>query len=487
MSSTATAFAPDLHTFRSNVLAFVGRCAPSDGVFDEAAWEASGEPSITTPGSARFVKPPEARRVVTKTLDQGMADNDWAFASTPGGVESLEGGHSAVEALHLLGQLQRLGPEHRAAWTDYFNQYHDEATGYFLGPYIPPADHPSWRDPKACTHPWDHMHDHLVASLCPTMMLLGGRARYRLSRGSQTGRFLDRDYLRHFLHGRDWTGYRGDGNHRAHNPWYLGNEYWYPACILWQITQWEPGTAEARQARRMLDDVWYEWHDRNFSTCGYWIGDLPAQGGDPARLYRGQLQRTGEQPVAWDTPARRHWAGQALMGGCHQLWFYDYDNHPIPDAVRRSQTDVALALQNRHTGHFGLGDIDNPAEFCNNCTDVDCMTVLAMNHHRQDYRRDEIEAAMERAARAILTDRVNAEGVLESQPGRPFTHNFNSVPTLSPAGAGNVLNQSFYLWAIVAACSVVRRSDDPGLQTFLDHDWPRVPSHWLHVPPRSKR
>jgi hypothetical protein len=150
--------------------------------------------------------------------------------------------------------------------------------------------------------------------------------------------------------------------------------------------------------------------------------------------------------------------------------------------VRRAQTDNILALQNRHNHHFGLGDVEDPAGISNNCTDVDCLTVLAINFHRQDYRRDEIERALHAAVRAILADKINADGVLQSRPGEAFTHCFNSVATLSPGDAGNMLDQSFYLWAVMAACSVVKVSDDPQLQTFLDHPWPQTPSHWLWVP-----
>ncbi len=468
-----------LPEFKRGVLQFLERCAVSDGVVNETAWEASNETSIFSEGSRAFIKPEAQRNVAVKTLDERMRTNEWTFASTPAGGESIEGGHSAVEALFLLGELDRLKPENRQAWVDCFNQYQDPETGYYLGPYIPPRDHRSWRDGRVCTHPWAHMHDHLVACLCPTLMLLGGRSRYPLSQGSQTGRFLDRAYLEAFLRGRDWSGYRNDLDFSRQNPWWMGNEFWYPACILWQISVWEAGTAAARQARHLLDDVWYGWHDRNFGVNGFWYGDLD---GDPARLWQGRL---GSEEFTFPprTPDERHWSAIAIMGGAHQLWFYDFDNHPVPEVVRKAQTDAMLAIQNRHHGHFGLGDVDNPAGWSNHCTDVDCMTVLAINHHRQDYRRREIEQALERAMRAILCDRINDAGVLESVPGQPFAHNFNSWPTFSPAGAGNVLNQSFYLWAVIAACRVVRTEVEPPLQRFLEHPWPRVPSHWLWVPP----
>ncbi len=464
--------------FKDNALRFLDRCAVSDGVADEAAWEASDATSIFGPGGQRFVRPEAARRVITRTLTERMRDNVWTFASTPGGSESIEGGHSAVETLFLLGQLERLSSENRRAWVDQFNQYQDRETGYYLGPYVPPRDHQSWRDGKVCTHPWDHMHDHLVACLCPTLMLLGGKSRFPLSQGSMTGRFLDRAYLEHFLHGRDWNDYRHDLDFRRHNPWWMGNEFWYPACILWQITVWEAGSPAARQARCLLDEVWYAWHDANFGVNGFWYGDLD---GDPARLWHGRLP-AGQLPATLRTPDELHWSAMAVMGGAHQLWFYDFDGHAIPERIRQAQTDAVLALQNRHHGHFGLGDVDNPQGWSCNCTDVDCMTVLAMNHHRQDYRRREIAVALQQAMRAILNDRLNADGVLESIPDAPFAHNFNSWSSFSPAGRGNVLNQSFYLWAVVAACSVPQNTNDPAVRSFLDHPWPRVPSHWLWVP-----
>lgn len=468
----------ELPEFKAHVLRFLERCGAADGVADVAAWETSGETSILSPAAQRCVKPAAARRVVTLSLAERLRGNSWAFASTPGGCESIEGGHSAVEALFLLGELDRISPENRRAWVAYFNQYQDRETGYFLGPYVPPRAHRSWRDGRTCTHPWEHMHDHLVSCLCPTLMLLGGASRYPLSRGSMTGRFLERGVLDAYLNGRDWNEYRHDLNFRRHNPWWMGNEFWYPACILWQITVWEAGTPAAQQARDLLDDVWYAWHDRNFASNGFWYGDLD---GDPARLWGGRLP-PGSLPAELRTPDELHGSAMTVMGGAHQLWFYDFDGHAIPASVRIAQTDAVLALQNRHHGHFGMGDVDNPNGWACNCTDVDCMTVLAINSRRQDYRRPEIAAALQRALRAILADRLNADGVLESAPGAPFTHNFNSWETFSPAGCGNVLNQSFYLWAIVAACAVRHDSDDAALRSFLDHPWPRVPSHWLWVP-----
>lgn len=464
--------------YKANVLRFLTRCGVSSGVADVASWDAAGETSIMSPFSRGLVTAEAERQVVTRSLEERIQCDEWAFASTPGGCESIEGGHSAVEALYLLGELDQLSSANKRAWVDYFNQYQDAETGYYLGPYVPPREHHSWRDGRVCTHPWEHMHDHLISCLCPTMMLLDGQSRYPLSQGRQTGRFLDRDYLEGYLWGRDWNDYRFDLNFRRHNPWWMGNEFWYPACILWQISQWEAGTPAASQARKLLDAVWYKWHDENFCLNGFWCGDMD---GNPACRWHGLLE-SGCLPGELETPEEVHWSAITILGGAHQLWFYDFDNHPIPEEVRRAQTDALLALQNHHHGHFGLGDVDNPKGWSNNCVDVDCMTVLVINSKRQDYRRAEIATALLFAMCAILTDRVNTAGVLESIPEQPFTHNFNSWETFSPAGWGNVLNQSFYLWAVIAACALEQHTDDPALQSFLKHSWPRVPSHWLWVP-----
>ncbi len=467
-----------LQIFKANMLRFIERCAVSTGVVDISAWENARETSVSSHFSQKLIKPITELQVNIKSLEYRMETNDWAFASTPGGCESLEGGHSAVEALFLIGELGRLSDDNKRSWVEYFNNYQDKETGYYLGPYVPAQDHYSWQDGSVCKHPWYHMHDHLVSCLCPTMKLLGGESRYPLSQGSQTGRFLDRGYLEYFLHGRDWNQYKFDLNFRRHDPWWMGNEFWYPACILWQISVWENGTSAARKARILLDDVWYKWHDNNFCANGFWAGNLD---GDKSLLWHGNRE-PGYFPTEFKTPDELYWSAMTIMGGAHQLWFYDFDNHPIPDKVRRAQTDALLALQNKHNHHFGMGDINNPAGWSCNCTDVDCMTILAINWHRQDYRRDEISSALLQAMHAILTDRLNDDGVLESIPNAPFSHNFNSWETLSPAGQGNMLNLSFYLWAIIAACIVNQDSDDNDMQSFVNNIWPRVPSHWLWLP-----
>lgn len=448
-------------------LDLIADCGVSDGVVDHTAWEAAGCPPITDSAAAACVRPPAQRRIVRLGLDARMARNDWSFASTPGGVESLEASHSAAEALYLWGDLDRLSPANRRAWVDSINRWHDADTGYFLGPYVLPADHAAWKRTSE-THPWAHIHDHLLSVLIPCLMLLGGNPRHPLSRGRQSGRFLDRGYLEAYLE-RDWTGYRQDGDYTRQNPWWMGNEFWYPGCLLWAISIEEAGTPAGAEARRLLDEVWYSWHDANFNDCGFWGGTLR---GDPARLAPLPPHPTPVQ--------RRAWAASQVMGGAHQLWLYDFDRHPIPQTVRRRQTDTLLDLQSRD-GHFGFAGPDADDSRSSDCTDVDCLTLLAYNVRHDDYRRAEIRTACDRAAGAILRDKLDASGVLASRPGQAWSHHGLSPETFSPAGASNLHQQAFYLWAVLAATAVLDRSADPAVQSFIERPWPRMPTHWLWV------
>ena len=251
----------------------------------------------------------------------------------------------------------------------------------------------------------------------------------------------------------------------------MGNEFWYPGCILWAISVFECGTPAAERARQLLDQVWYAWHDANFSDGGFWAG---TRAGDPARLWR----------PGGDSACDRHYAAAVeAMGGAHQLWLYDHDRHPIPPEVRRRQTDIVLSLQ-CGDGRFGLWGPGEADSRSNDCTDVDCLTVLAYNHRADDYRRADIRAACDRAAAAILRDKIDAHGVLTSRPGEGWAHHGLSPETFSPPGAPNLHQQGFYLWAVLAAVSVLERSADPAVQSFIERRWPLMPAYWLWTPGR---
>lgn len=459
--------------------ALIDACAPSDGVVDRSAWTAAGCPSLHSPAGAACVKPPAARRIVTRTLAQRIASGDWAFASTPGGEESLEASHSAAEALFLWGDLARLSQADRRGWSDYFNRWQDRETGYFLGPYVPERSHPCWARSDT-THPWSHMHDHLLAVVVPCQIMLGGKPRHRLSEGAQSGRFLDRGLLEAYLE-RDWSGYRNDGDYTRQNPWWMGNEFWYPGCLLWAISVTESGTAAGVHARQLLDEVWYRWHDANMNRWGLWHGSLA---GDPARFWRGGLQADEALPERIVTRGQHHWAAVQVMGGAHQLWLYDFDRHPIPERIRAAQTDLLLSMPCRNDGRFGLWGPDAERSDSNDCTDVDCLTLLANNHARQDHRRSDIAAVCGRAAASILAHKRDAWGVLASRPGNLWTHHSHALATCSPADAPNLHQQAFYLWAVLAAVSVLDRHDDPDVQSFIYRSWPTMPTHWLWTPQR---
>lgn len=463
-----------LESYKNNVLRFIERCVPSDGVFDEEAFKAAGGKNVRGSGSDKFIIPKEKRIVKTLTLKERAKNNYWAFSSTPGGVESIEGNHSAIEALYLLGELDTLTDEDKANWADYINSFQDEATGYYLGPYIPDKSDPSWSDASVNTHPWYHMHEHLIACLCPAIMLLGAKSKYKFSKGSMTGRYLDEDFLKDYLYNRDWNNYKFDLNFRRHNPWWMGNEFWNAGCILWQIATWEEGTKEGDKARKLLDEIWYKWHDENIGITGFWYGDLKT---DKEKIWH-HVMETGFETLTPKTSDEYCWISSPIMGSAHQLWLYAYENHDIPDELRKRQTDMILLLQ-RNDGLFGLRAPDDPLSYNDNTIDTDCMTLLAFNYNRIDYRREDIKKALKKAVLSIFKYKINDYGVLESRMEVGFGHNFNSVPTLSPANWGNMINMSFYFWPLICAFNILDKSECPELSEFIDHDWPQPVSHYL--------
>lgn len=467
--------------YQKNVLDLIERCAPSSGVFDIDVWESLGRPPVTRAEAAPAILPESQRTEKGLTLEERIETGNWAFASTPGGSESLEASHSAVDALGQWGMLESLPSKAKQDWVAYINQYQDSDTGYFLGPYVRECSHPSWLDRDYVTHPWGHMHDHLICVLVPTLLMLGGAPRYKLSECGMTGRFLDRQTLREYLWGRTWREYPMDLNFRDHNPWYLGNEYWYPGCFLWLIWRLERGTPAGDRARVLLDEEWYRWHDENMSPWGLWYGDL---NGETKRLYTAPLGE-GEIPEGGlpRNDGEWYWHSMQVMGGAHQLWLYDHDNHFIAPEIRAAQTDLLLAMQNTNDHHFGIVPPHAPKANSNDCTDVDCLTLLSYNFHRLDYRRDDIRVCCERSAKAILRNKIDAHGVLSTwRDRRAWSHHHASYETLSPANAPSLHQQGFYLWALLAAVSVLSESDDPAIQSFIDYPWPTMPSYWLWIP-----
>ena len=61
---------PTFETFRGNVVRFIERCAPSSGVFDEAAWEAKGAGRVFDNRYASCVVPKDKRNVRIKTMEE---------------------------------------------------------------------------------------------------------------------------------------------------------------------------------------------------------------------------------------------------------------------------------------------------------------------------------------------------------------------------------------------------------------------------------
>src|SRR5690606_4214446 len=105
------------------------------------------------------------------------------------------------------------------------------------------------------------------------------------------------------------------------------------------------------------------------------------------------------------------------------------------DGIRQAQTEVLLGLQHHRDHRFGLEGPATPASESNDCTDVDCLTLLANNASRSDYRRADIVKACERAAASLLRDRRDTAGLFRARPNEAWTHHPTSYECFSPADA----------------------------------------------------
>ena len=113
------------------------------------------------------------------------------------------------------------------------------------------------------------------------------------------------------------------------------------AVSFWQIATWEEGTKEGDKARKLLDEIWYKWHDENMGITGFWYGDLKA---DKEKIWH-HVMDTGFETLTPKTSDEYYWISAPIMGGAHQLWLYAYENHHITDEFRKKQTDMILLLQ----------------------------------------------------------------------------------------------------------------------------------------------
>jgi len=269
---------------------------------------------------------------------------------------------------HLLGALDSFSEAERSDWVLYLNSHQDE-DGLYRDPVI--FDQ-GWYagDPLWCGRA--HLTCHVIIALT----CLGGVAPKPLR---WLEPYRDRACLIRWLEERDW------GERIS----WTGNEILNVGSLLQYARDFHNDDRAGQAVSVMLD--WLSTHHSNAQT-GVW-GDLEAS--DP------------------------FWRSHAVQAAYHWWLLFFYDDVPIPHIERA--IDTLLATQNP-MGGFGWG-VHNPDEPFQSsaCEDIDSIDPLCRLSQITDYRHDEIEAALSRAAEWVLSHQM-ADGGFVFVKGREFTY-----------------------------------------------------------------
>jgi hypothetical protein len=287
----------------------------------------------------------------------------------------------AAATRSLYSDLGDLAEAERAEWIAYLNGHQDED-----GLYRDPVTFgQGWYagDPFWCGRP--HLTCHAIIALTA----LGGVAQrpFRLAE-----EFADLRRLGTWLDGRDFGGRVA----------WSGNEIMNLGTLLQYARDFQGDARAGRAVESMLD--WLDTHHLCPAT-GVW-GSLDVS--DP-------VQRSHMVQAAY------HW------------WpLYAYDRRPIPRIERA--IDTVLATQNP-LGSFGWG-IHNPQSphVGSACEDIDSIDPLARMMQLTDHRRDEIEAALERATSWVLLNGADDGGFVFVR-GRRFEYGHPEMAAEASAGS----------------------------------------------------
>ena len=257
----------------------------------------------------------------------------------PGGQVCLYASCYAAMALYYAGQLQVLSQAERTAWCEYINSWQDPETGYFLGPEL------STKEFAFPGHDYAYVRLHLLIHVLPAIEILGGRP---LSPMKFARQFIDLDFLKIWLTGRDWR-----------QAWLEGNKL----LCLGQLLVYLRDKEHLVDAQRALD-YYFDWLDaRVDSATGLW----------------------GTNGYC-DTYT-------ALYGAAHQLIVYYACGRPVkfPNKI----VDTVLSLQ-QNDGSF------SPTPGGGACEDVDAILTLVELVKQTGYRVGDVRLALRRALPHIL-------------------------------------------------------------------------------------
>ena len=331
----------------------------------------------------------------------------------------------AVMTRSLYNDLDALTSAERDEWIGYLDSHQDDD-----GLYRDPAIYDKgWYagDPFWCGRP--HLTCHVIAALA----CLGSVAKKPFGLVHD---FADSDDMVAWLEQRDW------GDRVA----WSGNEIMNLGTILQYARDFHHDARAARPVEVMLD--WLSAHHLNAAT-GLW-GDLDVS--DPRSL------------------------SQAVQAAYHWWPLYFYDGRPIPRLERA--IDSILATQNPNGG-FGCG-VHNEIEPFNSsaCEDIDSIDPLARLSMLTDYRRDDVRAALERAAAWVLRNQMCGGGYV-FMLDRPFEYGHPAL--FENANAGGM----FPTWFRTLSLALIGAALPDGEVGRYPWHFARCPGGQFEPAPRS--
>jgi len=268
----------------------------------------------------------------------------------------------------LYGDLQALPDEDRRTWVEYLQSHQDE-DGLFRDPVI--FDQGWYEgDPFWCGRP--HLTCHVLTALA-CLGAIAPKAFRVIAPFARPGAM------------KAWLASRDFGERVA----WTGNEIMNLGTLLQYARDYHNDSGAGRAVCTLLD--WLQDHHLNSET-GLW-GSL-----DPR-----------------DPKSRSH----AVQAAYHWWPLFFYDGRPIPYIERA--VDSVLSTQNPRGG-FGWG-VHNPSEPLNSsaCEDIDSIDPLVRMSAQTDYRRDEVAAALARAADWVLQNQTS-DGAFVFIREQPFEY-----------------------------------------------------------------
>lgn len=321
----------------------------------------------------------------------------------------------AARVFSLFGVAGELGDAERSAWLDYLNSHQDE-DGLYRDPVIFGQ---GWYrdDPLWCGR------THLTGHVLGAVTALGGVS----PRGMTfLDPYRDPDRLEQWLDSRDW------GERVA----FTGNEICNVGRLLQYARDFHNDEAAGRAVELILD--WLMDHRFN-PELGLW-GEGDA--GDPL------------------------WLSRAIQGAYHWWILYFYDRRPVPAPERT--IDSLLRSQNE-LGSFGWGGHNPDSPSCGSaCEDIDSAHPLAQLSVDCEYRRQEVQVALRRAAAWIVTNRLPDGGFAFVQ-GRPYSYGHEQLS--NPEGVSG----TFPTWFRLLSLAQIGKA-------LPDHPLGRYPWHFDRCP-----